>query len=253
MSLATDSCHIIASFFRDAACRARAAFTQGLVVEGGSMWESTGMYGTSSVRHVELATGRVLAQVDLDRSLFGEGLASFGANLYQLTWRERQLLVYDRATLRRLRVASVPFEGWGLTSDGFSLILSDGSDTLYFLDPDSFAVRRRVAVRAATASAASGGSGGSGSQAITRLNELEYIDGAVFANIWMEDRIAVIDPLSGHVRAFIDAGFVNPRHERPADQNAVLNGIAFEAEQRRLFITGKLWPLMYEISLPALP
>jgi glutamine cyclotransferase len=226
------------------------AFTQGLVVEGGSMWESTGMYGTSSVRHVELATGRVLAQVDLDRSLFGEGLASFGANLYQLTWRERQLLVYDRATLRRLRVASVPFEGWGLTHNSESLILSDGSDTLYFLDPDSFAVRRRVAVRAATASAASGGGG---FQAITRLNELEYIDGAVFANIWMEDRIAVIDPLSGYVRAFIDAGFVNPRHERPADQNAVLNGIAFEAEQRRLFITGKLWPLMYEISLPALP
>jgi glutamine cyclotransferase len=211
------------------------------------MWESTGMYGTSSVRHVELATGRVLAQVDLDRSLFGEGLASFGANLYQLTWRERQLLVYDRATLKRLRVTAVPFEGWGLTHDGSSLILSDGSDTLYFLDPDSFAVRRKVAVRAA--SAASGGSGIS----IKRLNELEYIDGAVFANIWMEDRIAVIDPLSGYVRAFLDAGYVNPRHERPADQNAVLNGIAFEAEQRRLFITGKLWPLMYEISLPTLP
>jgi glutamine cyclotransferase len=222
------------------------AFTQGLVVVGGSFYESTGWYGQSTVRHVEVATGNVLASVPMDSRFFGEGLCLFNDTLYQITWQERTIFMYERATLRTLGAHHLHFEGWGLTHDEQYLILSDGSSNLYWIDPANLMEHHRVSVRVAQ---------GAGKEPLplARLNELEYIDGMIFANVWMEDRIAVIDPSSGFVRAFLNVGYVYPRHERPNDNNAVLNGIAFESLQRRLFITGKRWPLMFEIALPTLP
>ena len=217
-------------------------------MHGGTFYESTGLYRESTVRRVEVASGTVLHQVKLDNKYFGEGLCSFGTRLYQLTWREHTVLVYDRASLALERTVQVPYEGWGLTHDGHSLILSDGSETLYWLDPETLAERRRVVVRVST-----GAGGVATAQPLRRLNELEFIDGAVWANVWMDEIIAVIEPITGFVRAILNAGYVYPKHERPADGNSVLNGIAFEQEQRRLFITGKKWPLMYEIELPQLP
>lgn len=210
------------------------------------MWESTGLYGQSSVRKVEVATGRVLQRQNLENVFFGEGLTAFKGKLYQLTWREHVVFIYNQQTLERERIVEIPFEGWGLTHDGESLILSDGSNQLVFLDPETLAERHRISVIESRGA-------GSSPVPVNQLNELEYIDGAVFANIWFSDKIAVIDPKSGYVRTYLDVGFVNPKHERPNNPDAVINGIAFEAESRRMFITGKLWPLMYELSLPALP
>eukprot|EP00455_Lapot_gusevi_P047675 TRINITY_DN647_c0_g1_i1.p1 TRINITY_DN647_c0_g1~~TRINITY_DN647_c0_g1_i1.p1 ORF type:complete len:146 (-),score=16.60 TRINITY_DN647_c0_g1_i1:39-476(-) len=141
--------------------------------------------------------------------------------------------------MSRLRTVPTDLVGWGLTSDGQSLILSDGSNKLYFLDPETLGVKHMVEVKQQKSS---------GVEPVTQINELEYIDGLVYANIWMTDTIVIIDPHTGYVKKVLDVGFVNPKHERPPHPDAVLNGIAYDSQARRLFITGKFWPLIYEIE-----
>ena len=209
----------------------RDAFTQGLVFRDGALFESTGLNGKSSLRLVDLTTGRVTRRVSVDRRYFAEGLAAWGPNLVQLTWETGIGFVYDRASFKLLRTFTYQGEGWGLTDDGRQLVMSDGSSTLRFLDPVTFAVTRRVTVT-------------DGPRAIDHLNELEVVDGLIFANVWLTDRIAVIDPADGRVVGWLDLADLVPAG---ASGNAVLNGIAYDSGAKRLFVTGKLWPTLYEI------
>jgi glutamine cyclotransferase len=216
------------------------AYTEGLVIEGGFLYESTGLNGYSSLRKVVLRSGQVVQSVPLANRYFGEGLTSFRGRLYQLTWLQHTAFVYDLRTLRRL--ATVPFrgEGWGLTHDATSLIVSDGTPTLRFLDPRTLAVRKTLTVQ--------DGDGGP----VTSLNELEMVGGSICANLLGSDRIACIDPGSGRVRYWIDLTGVLPARLRPGDEEAVLNGIAYAGHPGRLLVTGKLWPRLLEIRvLPA--
>lgn len=213
------------------------AFTQGLVFDGGYFYESTGNYGKSSLRKVEIATGKVLEQVNLDEKYFGEGLALAGDELFQLTWQEGVAFVYDRATFKLKRQHRFESEGWGLTFDGKLFIHSDGTSTLRFLDPKTFRVARRVTVRM-------------GKDRVEELNELEYINGEVWANIWHEDGIIRIDPETGKVTNYIDLRSLWPAKDRP-DREDVLNGIAYDPKDKRLFVTGKHWPKIYEIRIVA--
>lgn len=211
----------------------REAFTQGLVFRDGALFESTGLNGQSSLRQVDLATGRVTRRMAVDRRYFAEGLAAWGPNLVQLTWETGIAFVYDRATFKLLRTFTYQGEGWGLGDDGRQLVMSDGTATLRFLDPATFAVTRRVTVT-------------DGARAIDRLNELEVVDGLIFANVWLTERIAVIDPTTGHVVGWLDLTDLVPRG---VSGNAVLNGIAYDGGAKRLFVTGKLWPTLYEIRV----
>ena len=209
----------------------RDAFTQGLVFRDGALFESTGLNGKSSLRLVDLTTGRVTRRVSVDRRYFAEGLAAWGPNLVQLTWETGIGFVYDRASFKLLRTFTYQGEGWGLTDDGRQLVMSDGSSTLRFLDPVTFAVTRRLTVT-------------DGPRAIDHLNELEVVDGLIFANVWLTDRIAVVDPADGRVVGWLDLADLVPPG---ASGNAVLNGIAYDSGTKRLFVTGKLWPTLYEI------
>jgi glutamine cyclotransferase len=211
------------------------AYCQGLIFHEGFLYEGTGSFGESSLRKVELDTGKVLQQHDLARDLFGEGITRWQDQLLQLTWKNRQAIVYDLKTFKEIRRFAYEGEGWGLTSDDESLIMSDGTDTLRFVHPTTFAVKRRLLVR-------------EGTRRISKLNELEYVDGEIFANIWYEDRIARISPATGHVLAWIDLSSLYPAAERP-HRDAVLNGIAYDAKQKRLFVTGKDWPKLFEIQV----
>ncbi len=214
-----------------------AAFTQGLVYADGLLYEGTGRRGQSTLRRVELETGTVLEQVALEPEYFGEGIALFGDTIFQLTWQANVGFRYARESFTRLGEFTYPTEGWGLTHDGERLIMSDGTVTLSFRDPATFAEIRRVEVTDATGP-------------VTRLNELEYIQGEVYANVWQTDRVARIDPATGRVTAWIDlSGLLSPEERRqPVD---VLNGIAYDAATDRLFVTGKLWPKLFEIDLVA--
>jgi glutaminyl-peptide cyclotransferase len=209
------------------------AFTQGLVFRDGALFESTGLNGRSSLRRVDLATGRVARRISVDRRYFAEGLASWGPNLVQLTWETGIAFVYDRATFALLRTFTYQGEGWGLSDDGRYLVMSDGSSTLRFLDPATFAVTRRVTVL-------------DGARPIDHLNELEVVEGLIFANVWLTDRIAVIDPADGRVVGWLDLKGLAPAG---VTSDAVLNGIAYDAAGKRLFVTGKLWPKLYEIRV----
>jgi len=210
------------------------AYCQGLVYDRGTLYEGTGNYGHSSLRIVDLESGRVRRQHDLDRRLFGEGITVWKEYLIQLTWKNRQAIVYDRTTFQEIKRFTYHGEGWGLTQNGKHLIMSDGSSILRFLDPDTFAIVRRVTVR-------------EGSHRVRYLNELEYIDGVIYANVWQTDRIAKIDPKSGRVLAWLDLTGLYPPSQRP-DSDCVLNGIAFDAPNRRLLVTGKHWPSLFEIK-----
>ncbi len=214
-----------------------AAFTQGLVYADGLLYEGTGRRGQSTLRRVELETGTVLEQVALEPEYFGEGIALFGDTIFQLTWQANVGFRYARESFTRLGEFTYPTEGWGLTHDGERLIMSDGTATLSFRDPATFAEIGRVEVTDATGP-------------VTRLNELEYIQGEVYANIWQTDRVARIDPATGRVTAWIDlSGLLSPEDRRqPVD---VLNGIAYDPATDRLFVTGKLWPKLFEIDLVA--
>lgn len=212
-----------------------AAFTQGLVWLDGRLYEGTGRYGQSSLRRVNLETGEVQQQISLPDTYFGEGIVVWGDKIIQITWQEQTAFVYNRETFEQIGQFSYETEGWGITHDGRTLIMSDGSNTLFFRDPDTFAEIGQVQVM-------------DGSVPITRLNELEFIEGEVWANIWQTDRIARINPQTGQVTGWLDLTGLRPP-ETLADSNAVLNGIAYDAENGRLFITGKLWPVLYEIEI----
>ncbi len=211
------------------------AFTQGLVYHDGLLYEGTGLRGQSTVRIVELETGEVTRIHHMPPEYFGEGITLIGERIIQITWKSRVGFVYDKHTLEALGTFGIATEGWGLTHDGTSLILSDGTPTLHFLDPETFMETRTVEVR-------------DGDEAVRSINELEYIDGEVYANIWRTDLIARIDPFTGSVLGWLDlAGlkeYIDP--EAPID---VLNGIAYDDETGHLFVTGKLWPLLFEIEL----
>ena len=213
----------------------RGAFTEGLVFSNGALYESTGLLGRSSLRRVDLQTGSVLQSRALGQDEFGEGLTVYQNRLIQLTWQSHLGFVYALDSFDLLRQFSYPGEGWGLTQDGQRLIMSDGTSTLRFLDPVTLAETGHLDVRANGAS-------------VSLLNELEFVDGEIYANIWKTDRIARIDPQTGQVVGWIDlSGLISPQ-ERP-DPEAVLNGIAYDADGRRLFVTGKLWPRLFEIAL----
>jgi glutaminyl-peptide cyclotransferase len=212
-----------------------AAFTQGLVFHQGVLYESTGLNGSSSLRRVELETGKVLKKIEVPARFFAEGLALFNGRLYQLTWQTQRGFVYDLNSFNKLREFSYAGEGWGLTRDANSLIMSDGSSRIRFLDPDTFEVRRMIAVQ-------------DNGRDVLQLNELEYIKGEVYSNVWMTDRIARIDPRTGKVNAWIDLSGILPPEDRP-DPMAVLNGIAYDETSDRLFVTGKYWPKLFEIKL----
>jgi glutaminyl-peptide cyclotransferase len=209
------------------------AYTQGLVYAGGVLYEGTGKYGESTLRRVALGSGKVLQAHALDRSLFGEGIALWDGQIVQLTWRNSIAIVYDQRTFRELRRFEYRGEGWGLTHDGRHLIMSDGSATLRFLDPQTFRVVRELLVQ-------------SRGRRVGRLNELEYVRGEIFANVWYQDHIARISPRTGEVIGWIDLRGLWPQR---SERDAVLNGIAYDAQGDRLFVTGKDWPKLYEIRL----
>ena len=211
------------------------AFTQGLIFEDGILYESTGLYGRSSLRQVDLSTGEVLRQVDLPEAYFAEGLTDWDGSLVQLTWREHQGFVYNKEDFTQTGTFDYLTEGWGLTQDGERLIMSDGTSTLSFLDPETFEVIGTVTVT-------------DQGQEIININELEYVWGEIFANIWQTDDIIRIDPETGEVLGWIGLSGLLPEEERTAETN-VLNGIAFDPDANRLFVTGKLWPKVYEIRL----
>ena len=201
----------------------------------GKLFESTGGYGTSSVRRLDLRSGRVLRESRLADELFGEGLAAVGDTLYQLTWRTGLGLIYDSETLAPSGQFTYGGEGWGLAWDGTHFIMSDGSAFLRYLDRETLRETGRVQVR-------------DGDQPIAALNELEFVEDHLFANVWNTTRIAVIDPDSGQVRGWLNLEQILPTPFR-TESVGVLNGIAYDADQGRLFVTGKRWPRLFEIEL----
>ncbi len=211
------------------------AFTQGLLLSGGEWIESTGGYGTTSIRRVERETGKVLVKTDLAEEFFGEGAAELDGKIYQLTWQSEQGFVYDAKSLRKLAGFRYEGEGWGLTSDGVSLIMSNGSDRLLYLDPKTFRVVRELPVRIS-------------GRPVNLLNELEYIEGEIFANVWHTDKIVRINPKDGNVVGVIDLAGIDAK-ERRRDPEHVLNGIAYDAATGEMFVTGKCWPKIYQIRL----
>jgi glutaminyl-peptide cyclotransferase len=211
------------------------AFTQGLIYMDGHLYESTGLNGRSSLRTVDLATGRVLQKYDLPAAYFGEGLTDWGSTLVQLTWRAHKGFVYDRFSFSLLRTFPYEGEGWGITHDDKQLIMSDGTSYLRFLDPKSFRETKRIHVT------------DDSGRGVENLNELEYIHGEIYANIWQTDKIVRINPHTGKVAGWLDlSGLMD---KRQLDNDAVLNGIAYDAAGNRLFVTGKLWPKLFEIKL----
>ncbi|GIW26429.1 MAG: glutamine cyclotransferase [Meiothermus sp.] len=212
------------------------AFTQGLIYHDGFLYEGTGLYGQSSIRKVELKTGRVLQSRSLPQKYFGEGITLFQNRFYQLTWQNQEGFIYD-LNFNPVGRFTYQTEGWGLTHDGQRLILSDGSAQLFFLNPHTLRPERILTVRAA-------------GQPVTRLNELEYIQGRIWANVWMTNRMAIINPQSGNVEAWLDlTGLSLLAQARNPNPDAVLNGIAYDPQNRRLFVTGKLWPFLFEIEV----
>jgi glutaminyl-peptide cyclotransferase len=212
------------------------AFTQGLIYVDGHLYESTGLIGRSSLRMVDLSSGQVLQKHDLSDDDFGEGLTDWGSTLIQLTWTTHKAFVYDRFSFSLLKTFTYYGEGWGLTHDEENLILSDGTPYLRFLDPKTFRVTRRVRVVDESG------------HSVDNLNELEYIHGEVYANIWQTDQIVRISPHTGKVIGRIDLSGVIDKRELQGD-GAVLNGIAYDAAGDRLFVTGKLWPKLFEIRI----
>ena len=211
-----------------------AAFTQGLVIDHGQLYEGTGQYGASSIRKVDLESGRVEKIHSIDREYFGEGITILGNKLYEITWKSGLAFVYDLDSFNVVQTFKYPTEGWGLTHDGEHLIMSDGSSTLRFLDPMTFKPQREITVR-------------DGDKPVSQLNELELIEGEIWANVWYDDRIARISPADGRVLGWIDLADLYPRSARRGDD--VLNGIAYDAAARKIYVTGKNWPQLYQIDV----
>ena len=210
------------------------AFTQGLVYLDGFLYEGTGIAGRSALRKIRLDSGEVVQQHRLDPQYFGEGIAVWGNRIAQLTWQSEVGFVYDRATFKPLRRFSYTGEGWGLTYDGRRLVMSDGTATLRYLDPATLKETGRLTVR-------------DGAKPVAHLNELEFIKGELYANVWQTERLARISPKTGQVLGWVDlTGLLDPRDRVGVD---VLNGIAYDAARDRLFVTGKLWPKLFEIRV----
>ena len=211
------------------------AFTQGLVFENGVIYEGTGLYGKSSLRKVDLETGNILQIYELPARYFGEGITIFKDIIVQLTWKSNTGFIYDKRGFKLLRDFTYATEGWGITHDGKRLIMSDGTSALYFLNPETFRIIGHIEVY-------------DNSLPVNRLNELEYINGQIYANVWQTNDIAIIDPQSGQVSGWIDLFGLVPSQYASTSID-VLNGIAYDTEKERLFITGKLWPWLFEIKL----
>lgn len=211
------------------------AFTQGLIMEEGVLYEGTGLWSASSLRRVDLETGDVLLLHELSSGFFGEGITVFGDRIIQLTWQSQKGFVYDKQSFALLEEFSYSTQGWGITTDGTQLIMSDGTANLYFLDPETFEKTGQVEVH--------------DDEPVTNINELEYINGEVYANIWKTDKIAIINPDTGQVTGWIDlTGIYTPE---TSNSNNVLNGIAYDVEGDRLFVTGKRWSQLFQIKLYA--
>lgn len=209
------------------------AFTQGLLFHDGKLYESTGRYGKSVLSVKDIKTGKVLREVKVADEYFGEGITLLKDKIYQLTWQNETLLIYDARSLKEIRKIKYAGEGWGLTTNGRHLLMSNGSSTLTFHDSETFKVIRKIHVR-------------DGDRAILRLNELEFVKGEILANIFMEDWVVRISPKTGKVKGWIDLSSIRsylPRHA----QIDVINGIAYDESADRIFVTGKLWPKLFEI------
>ena len=211
------------------------AFTQGLVIDNGVLFEGTGLNGKSSLRKVEIETGKILRIKKLPQKFFGEGITTFGNRIIQLTWKSGVGLVFDKDNFDLLQQFTYPYEGWGITNDGQYLIMSDGSAHLYFFDPVRFEEKKRMTVT-------------EGDKAVTMLNELEYVNGKIFANIWKSDLVAIIDPEGGRVIGWIDLSGLSDMSGKLGSEK-VLNGIAFDEGRNALFVTGKLWPYLFQIEI----
>lgn len=212
-----------------------AAYTQGLVFDNGLLYESTGKQGFSSLRMVDLRTGKVEKKIDLPHRYFAEGITVLGQRIFQLTWLDQKGFIYDQATFRLTGEFRYEGEGWGLTDDGRSLIMSDGTNALRFLDPETFQIERTLRVYEK-------------GRPVVNLNELEYIKGEIYANIWHSDKVVRIDPESGKVKGWIDLTGLLPTGSRRSGE-AVLNGIAYDEVGDRIFVTGKLWPKLFEVRI----
>jgi glutaminyl-peptide cyclotransferase len=217
--------NVVATFPHD-----ESAWTEGLAFNNGSLFEGTGEYGTSQLRRVDLASGAVLQNLSLPNDLYGEGITVVNGTIVQLTWQNHTGFVYGLENLTLIRQFSYFTDGWGLTFDGANLIMSDGSDQLYFLDPSSFVVVRQVSVH-------------DGNVSVTQLNELEFVNGNVYANIWLDGKIAIINPQTGQVTGWVDLGNLE------GDATYQANGIAYDQQTSKLYVTGKNWPHLYQITL----
>ncbi len=217
----------------------KAAFTEGLVFRNGSLYESNGQNGYSNLRIVDLETGSVKTNIALAAEFFGEGLTILNGKIFQLTWQNQKGFIYDQNSLAPLGEFSYEGQGWGLTDDGHALIMSNGTNTIAFLDPETFQIQRTIQVY-------------DKDTALVNLNELEYVKGKIYANIWKTDKIVQIDPGSGRILGWIDLTGLRP-DETTQDNEAVLNGIAYDQANNRLFVTGKLWPTLFEIKLEEKP
>lgn len=213
------------------------AFTQGLVYRDGFLYEGTGQYGTSALRKLDIKSGKAVQIKPLDKEYFGEGITILGDRIFQLTWYAATAFIYDLATFERIKSLRYPvaIEGWGLTTDGRNLIMGDGSSELFYLDPDTFALKKRLNVAL-------------NDSAVYNINELEYIDGNIFANVWQTDYIIRIDSQSGKVTGVLDLRQIAPVKYR-GHPDYVLNGIAYDPATKHLFVTGKMWPKLFEIEL----
>jgi glutamine cyclotransferase len=214
----------------------KTSFTQGLEYRDGFFYEGTGLVGRSSLRKINVNTGQVVQKYDVPQPFFGEGITVLNDKIFQLTYKTETGFIYDKSTFRVLGTFKYPGEGWGMTNDGKQIYMSDGTAQIRVWDPTTLKELRRITVR-------------DGARTITDLNELEFARGEILANVWHQDRIARISPADGRVLGWIDLAGLLPKAERPSDPEAVLNGIAYDAAGDRLFITGKLWPKIFEIKL----
>jgi glutaminyl-peptide cyclotransferase len=212
------------------------AFTEGLFYDKGFLYEATGLNGQSSVRKVKLETGEVVQKHELSENYFGEGIIKWKDKMYQLTWRNQMGFIYDFATLEPKGEFHYPGEGWSMTTDGKRILMDDGTAEIRFWDPETLQETGRLSVTA-------------DGEPVKNLNELEWVKGEIFANIWETDRIARIDPKSGKVTGWIDCAGLLPANERTPGSDSVLNGIAYDADRGRLFVTGKNWPKLFEIRV----
>lgn len=212
------------------------AFTQGLTFYKGSIYESTGHYGSSTLRRVELRTGKVTKKIDVASDYFAEGMTVFHDRIYQLTWTSQKGFIYDAKSFHLEGEFAFNGEGWGLTDDNESLIISDGTNQIRFVNPQTFKTTRTISVF-------------DDGEPLLDLNELEYVKGEIYANIWKSERIVRIDPQTGKIKGWIDLSGLLPHSERETPGEDVLNGIAYDEKDDRLFVTGKRWPKLFEIRV----